>query len=68
MTVIIEVEQVNRRSPGRGAPDNSHTRGIPCEVVSPSFLAWIEDGDDLSCFRIAPFAAIAPTFIAVTAG
>jgi hypothetical protein len=35
MTVIIQVEQVDRCPPGWGVPNNSYTCGVPGKVVRP---------------------------------
>jgi len=67
MTIIIQIEQRDRRSSCWSLSNNPNTCRILHKVVSPLFLTRIEDWYDLLCAWVTSLTAVTTTFIAIAA-
>jgi hypothetical protein len=65
MTVIIEVEQLDRRTSCSCSSHNAQPCNVPGKVLRPLIAARVEERDDRLCLWIAAFKAIATPFITV---
>jgi hypothetical protein len=68
VSVIVQVEQLNRRAATGCSTKNTQAGLVPDEVLRPPFTTWIEEWDKRLRFWIVSFKAVPTTFVAIATG